>query len=81
MKLWDFELKFGTWNLKFLDLGFRKLRLEILIMKSGVWIFLLKTEGFEIGFSIFETWDCERFETWNFEKLKLGILKICDLKF
>ena len=81
MKLWDFELKFRPWNLKFWDLGFRKLRLEILIMKSGVWIFLLKTEGFEIGFSIFETWDCERFETWNFEKLKLGILKICDLKF
>ena len=116
MKLWDFELKFGTWNLKFWDLGFWKLRPENLITKSGVWIsFLkcwklnseslkleilkdlkleilknwnlgfwkfvtwnfkheiyglkfvqfenLKTEGFEIEFWIFETWDLERFET------------------
>ena len=97
MKLWDFELKFGTCNLKFWDLGFRNLRLEILIMKSGVWIFffleILKTEGFEIEFWIFETWDHERFETWNletwdFENLQLEILStksevwnLCNLKF
>ena len=71
MKLWDFELKFGTCNLKFWDLGFQNLRLEILIMKFGVWIFffleILKTEGFEIEFWISETWDHERFETWNLE--------------
>ena len=39
LKLWDFDLKFGTWNLKFWNLEFWKLRLEILIMKSKVWIF------------------------------------------
>ena len=41
--LWNFEifeLKFGTWNLKFWYLGFWKLRLEIVIMKSKVWISL-----------------------------------------
>ena len=42
LRFWNFEyfdLKFGTWNLKFWDLGFWKLRLEILIMKFEVWIF------------------------------------------
>ena len=45
LRLWnfeDFDLKFGTWNLKFRDLGFWKLRLENLITKSGVWISFFK---------------------------------------
>ena len=51
LKLEDFELEFGAWNLKFWDLGFWKLRLETLIMKFGVWIFfleILKTKGLDL---------------------------------
>ena len=73
----DFDLKFGTWNLKFWDLGFWKLRLEILIMKFEVWIFF---SFFLFFFSKtkekFGHWECgtENFGNENFE-LKIWSLK------
>ena len=37
---------------------------------------ILKLKAWALKLEIFE-----RFETWNFEKLKLGILKICAWNF
>ena len=72
LRLWNLKtlnLKFGAWNLKFWDLEFWKLRLEIFIMKFGVWIFLeiLKIEDldfFYLGMKILN---------WNF-----GVWKILE---
>ena len=47
----DFDLKFGTWNLKFWDLEFWKLKFEIFIIKPEVWIFL-KTEDLSLNLGI-----------------------------
>ena len=53
------------------------LKLGIWCLKFGTWNSrpeLLKIETLK-------TLDFERFETWNFEKLKLEVFEICDLKF
>ena len=86
LKLWDFELKFGTWNLKFWDLGFWKLRLEILIMKSKVWNFFGSFENWRFWNWILNFWNLRswkiwnlkfwKIETWDFENLQLEILKL-----
>ena len=72
MKLWDFDFKFGTWNLKFWDLGFWKLRIEILIMKSRIWISFLKIEGLDLKIG---HWKC------GIENLGMKIWGLKNLNF
>ena len=62
--------RFDFWSLE-LDTG----NFEIEIWIFEIWDFGLKFEIWNL-----KPWDLG-FETWYFEKLKLGILKICNLKF
>ena len=77
LEIWDFELKFGIWSLKFWALEFWKLRLGILIMKSDVWNFL-KTEDLNLKFRHLRKFENENLElkTLDFERYLKTLKKI-----
>ena len=77
LEIWDFELKFGIWSLKFWALEFWKLRLGILIMKSDVWNFL-KTEDLNLKFRHLRKFENENLElkTLDFKRYLKTLKKI-----